>query len=79
MDLHAAEDKVKEIIEKAKSDPQFHAQLKENPTKAVEDLLGMDLPDEQVKAIVDTVKTKLALDGGLKGVEEKLGALFHKK
>lgn len=79
MDLHAIEGKAKEILEKAKTDKEFHAQLKENPVKAIEGLTGIDLPDEQVKALAETVKAKLSLEDGLKGVEEKLGSLFHKK
>lgn len=79
MDLHEVEDKVKVIVEKAKSDPDFHEQLKSDPVKAIEGLIGKDLPDEQVKAIVSAVKEKLALDSGIKGLEEKIAGFFHKK
>lgn len=78
MDLHAIEEKAMQIVEKAKSDPEFHEQLTKEPIKAVENLLGVDLPDEQLKAIVETVKTKLALDDGIKNMGEKISGLFHK-
>lgn len=85
MDIKAMEEKVKEVIEKAKSDEAFHAELKENPVKAIEGLLGVDLPDEQIKAVAETVKAKLNLEkaeDGLKGavenVEEKISGFLHK-
>lgn len=85
MDIKAMEEKVKEVIEKAKSDEAFHAELKGNPVKAIEGLLGVDLPDEQIKAVAETVKAKLNLEkaeDGLKGavesVEEKISGFLHK-
>lgn len=74
--------KIEEIVNKAKNDEKFHAELKSNPVKAVEDLLGVDLPDEQIKAIAAGVKTKLNFDAAgdmLHSVEDKIGGLFHKK
>ena len=62
--------KINEVVEKAKKDPKFMDQLKSDPVKAVEDLLGVDLPDDAVKGIVDGAKAKLAGD--------KLGGLLNK-
>lgn len=62
--------KINEVVEKAKKDPEFMDQLKSDPVKAVEDLLGVDLPDDAVKGIVDGAKAKLAGD--------KLGGLLNK-
>lgn len=82
MDIKA---KVEEILEKVKGDDGFLAKFKEDPVKAIEDLIGKDLPDEQVKAIVEGVKAKLNLDkdgdGKLDIVEdlgEKAGGIGDK-
>ena len=53
---------VTELVEKAKKDEKFKAELSKNPVKAVEGVLGVDLPDDQVKKIVDGVKAKISLD-----------------
>lgn len=79
MDIKA---KIEEIVEKAKNDETFHKELKSNPVKAIEDLLGVDLPDEQIKAVAEGVKAKMNLEsagGLLHSLEEKAEGLFHKK
>ena len=64
--------KIQELVEKIQKDPQLLAAFKENPIKAVETLLGVDLPDDVVNQIVEGVKAKITLDkagellGGLK-------------
>ena len=66
---------VKEIIAKVEeklSDASFKKALKENPAKALEELLGVNLPDEQINAVMAAVKTKL----GAKEAEEKLGGVL---
>ena len=85
MDIKAVEEKVKVVIDKAKNDEEFHAELKSDPVKAIEGLLGVDLPDEQAKAVVEAVKAKLNLEKvgeGIKetveSVEEKISGLLHK-
>ena len=73
MDIKA---KVEEILEKVKGDEGFLAKFKEDPVKAIEDIIGVDLPDEQLKAIVEGVKAKLSLDkdgDGKLDVVEDLG------
>ncbi len=57
MDMKA---KMDEIIGKAKNDPEFMKKFTENPVKAVEDVVGVDLPDEQMNKIISGVKTKAA-------------------
>ena len=54
--------KIQELVEKIQKDPQLRAAFKENPIKAVETLLGVDLPDDVVEKIVDGVKAKLTMD-----------------
>ena len=68
MDIKA---KITELLEKIKNDRELQAQFKEDPIKAVETLLGVDLPDDMVEKIVDGVKAKLTADK----LSEGLGAL----
>lgn len=68
MDIKA---KITELVEKIKNDRELQAQFKEDPIKAVETLLGVDLPDDMVEKIVDGVKAKLTADK----LSDGLGAL----
>lgn len=76
---------VKEIIGKVidiiQDDDKFEAKFKANPAKAIEEVLGMDLPDDTVNSIVAAVKAKeLQLDNLDDVLEDKgkelLGKLF---
>ena len=55
-------DIAKRLIEIMKYDDKFEARFDKNPAKAIEDVLGIDLPDEKVNSIVKIVKAKLDLD-----------------
>jgi len=68
MDIKA---KITELVEKIKTDKALQAQFKEDPIKAVESLLGVDLPDDMIEKIVDGVKAKLTADK----LSDGLGAL----
>lgn len=66
--------KIEEIVDKVKSDKDFASKFKSDPIKAVESVIGMDLPDDQIKAVIEGVKAKVSLDeaGGLLGSVKKL-------
>ena len=49
-----------------------------NPGKTLEKILGMDLPDEQINAIVAGVKAKMGLDDAME-MAGKLMGLFGRK
>ena len=68
MDIKA---KIEELVKRIQSDDALKEQFKKEPVKAIEGLLGVDLPDEKVQQIVTGVKAKLNLDA--------LGGLFGKK
>ncbi len=74
MDIKA---KIEELVKKVTSDPQAKELFQKNPIQAVEKVLGVDLPDDQVKAIVDGVKAKLAGDK-LAGAADALKGLLGK-
>ena len=68
-------EKVEELVKKITSDKTLREKFEKNPTVVLEELLGVDLPDEQVNQLVDAVKAKITLNsvGGM------LGGLFGKK
>ena len=51
--------KVEEIVAKLKKDPDLMEKFQNDPIKALESVLGVDLPDEQLKPLVACVKAKL--------------------
>ena len=66
-------EKIEEVIEKVKKDPEFAKKFQEEPIKAVESIIGYDLPDDKIKDIINMIKTKLKLDdnnilGKIKGI-----------
>jgi len=69
--------KIEEMVGKIKADEDLQAKFKADPVKAVEGLLGIDLPDETIQKIISGVKTKLGLDKITDGLGA-LGGLFGK-
>lgn len=65
---------IEDIVNKVKNDKDIGEKFKKNPTGTVESLLGVDLPDDQINAVVEGVKAKVNLDG----LASKLGGLFGK-
>ena len=55
-------EQIESIVEKLQKDEALQAQFKKDPVKAVEKLLGVDLPDDMVEKVVAGVKAKLSLD-----------------
>lgn len=72
MDIKA---KIDEVVNKVKSDKDFAAKFQKEPIKAVEDVLGVDLPDDQIKGVIEGVKAKVNFGG----IADKIGGLFGKK
>ena len=70
-------DKMDEIVEKIKTDKNIAAKFKNDPIGAVESLIGIDLPNDQLEGLVEAIKTKINLDkaGDVLG---GLGKLFGK-
>lgn len=59
MDIKA---KIDEIVDKVKNDKNFASKFTSEPIKAVESVIGMDLPDDQIQSVIDGVKAKINLD-----------------
>ena len=68
-------EKIEEIVEKVKNDPNFAKKFQEEPVKALEEVMGVDLPDDQINQILETVKAKVNLDNS--GIMDKIKGLFN--
>ena len=55
-------EQIEKIIEKVQKDDVLRAQFKKDPIKAVEKVLGVDLPDDVIEKIVAGVKAKISID-----------------
>ena len=71
-------EKIQEAIEKIKNDKDFAENFTKEPIKTVEDLLGVDLPDDQINQIVDAVKSKINIDDNISGIANTIKGLFNK-
>lgn len=84
MEIAEIMDKVKEAVEKLQSDDGLMDNFKSDPIKTIEGLIGIDLPDEQLKNIADMVKAKLDpngivvenLENQAEGIIDKVKGLF---
>ncbi len=72
--LNNISDNIKNIVNKIKNDKNFEKEFKNNPVKAVEGILGVDLPDDKIMQIVDAIKAKISADD----VKDKIGDIFGK-
>ena len=68
MDIKA---KIEETVKKITASKNLMEKFEKNPVSVIEELIGMDLPDDMVNQIVDGVKAKIKLDQ----VGDALGAL----
>ena len=68
-------EKINDIVDQIKNDKNIAAKFQKDPIGTVEDLIGVDLPNDQLESVVDAVKAKVSLDklGGA------LGGIFGKK
>lgn len=74
MDINIKE-KIEELVERITADKDLTAQFQRNPVKAVEGLIGRDLPDDVVEKLVAGVKGKISLDKA-SGAVDMLKKLF---
>ena len=55
-------EQIEKMVEKVQKDDVLRAQFKKDPIKAVEKVLGVDLPDDVIEKIVAGVKAKISID-----------------
>lgn len=69
MDIKA---KISEITDKIKNDKDFADSFKNDPVKTVESVIGIDLPDDQINAIIDGIKANISVDD----IKDKIGGFL---
>lgn len=72
MDIKA---KIEELVNKIKADKNLLSKFQKDPISTVEEMLGVDLPNDQVEKLVEGIKAKIDLDK----LGSALGGLFGKK
>lgn len=74
MDIKA---KIEEIVKKLMNDKSLMTKFERNPVSVIEELIGIDLPDQQVNQLVEGIRAKIKLDqvGDVLG---GIGKLFGK-
>lgn len=72
MDIKA---KITEIVDKIKKDPSLKDEFTKDPEKAIEKVIGVDIPDGALDTVVSGVKAKLAGDT-LSGAVDSIKKLF---
>ncbi len=55
-------DLIRKLADKVQSDDEIKELFKKEPVKAVEKILGVDLPDDVVKKIIDGVKASITIE-----------------
>ena len=68
---------IEDIVDKLKNDDGLKKQFLSDPAGALEKLTGIDLPREQLDAVVSGVKAKLTADS-IGDAVKGLGGLFKK-
>ena len=59
MDIKA---KIEQIVKKLMSDKDLLNKFNTNPAAVIEELVGVDLPDELVNQLIDGIKAKLTAE-----------------
>ena len=53
---------IAQLAEKVGEDEELQKKFKKDPIKTVEELTGVDLPDDLMEKVIDALKAKLTLD-----------------
>ena len=74
MDIKAT---VEKTVKKLMDNPALLKKFEKEPVKVIEELVGVDLPDDVVEPLIDGIKVKLAATK-MGNALEGLGKLFGK-
>nr|MBQ8243841.1 hypothetical protein [Oscillospiraceae bacterium] len=64
-----------DLVDRIKENPALLREFKENPVRVVESLIGIDLPDDQIRQLAQLIRAKIDLDKA----GDLLGGLFGKR
>lgn len=53
-------EQIEKVVEKVTKDEKFKEEFTKDPVKAVEGVLGVDLPDDVINKVIDGVKAKIS-------------------
>lgn len=73
---------IADVLAKLEGDDNLIAKFTAEPVKTLEGLLNVDLPDDQINAVIDAIKAKLQIDDVAESAQGLLGmvkGLFGKK
>ena len=68
-------EQVTKAVEKITKDKKLQEQFKTEPAKALENVLGVDLPDEIIDQVIKGVKAKMTTDKVSDAVDSLKGLL----
>lgn len=66
--------KIEEIAEKIKNDSNFASNFKSDPIKTVEDVIGVQFPNDQIEKVVEGIKARISADD----VKDKVSGFLGK-
>lgn len=69
---------VADVVQALTKDEKLLAEFKKDPVKTVEKKLGIDLPEEQINAVIKAIEAKLGADDVLGAANKLLGMLGKK-
>lgn len=70
-------EQIKTAVDKITKDKKLQEQFQKEPVKALESVLGVDLPDDAINQVIEGVKAKLTVDK-VSGSVDALKGLFKK-
>jgi len=70
-------EQIKKAVDSISKDKRLQEQFQKDPIKALESVLGVDLPDDVVNQVIQGVKAKLTADNVSDAVDAIKG-LFNK-
>lgn len=73
--MEKIKDKINDIVNRIKNDKDLYEKFKEDPVKAVEDIIGVDLPDDLINGIIDSVKAKMTAEESKEAAKNIKGLL----
>lgn len=76
MDIKA---KIEELADKIKNDKDLLSKFQKDPISAIEGIIGIDLPNDQLEKLAEGIKAKIDLDKLGDALGDALGGLFGKK
>lgn len=70
-------EQIKKAVDSITKDRKLQEQFQKEPVKALESILGVDLPDEVINQVIQGVKAKLTVENVSDAVDALKG-LFNK-